>query len=101
MDEIKILIKITKTQEKQKNILDDYNNEEHFMSEINSTMNESLNRFFGITDKDIEDFNNIKISDDNELNNNACNTVFSDISSIHMIEKNIKETKSSSSKKII
>ena len=92
-EEIKILIKITKTQEKQKKILDDYNNEEHFMSEINFTMNESLNRFFGITDKDIEDFNNIKISDDNELNNNACNTEFSKSSSATDIDKNIKNIK--------
>jgi hypothetical protein len=49
----------------QTSIFTDSINEEHFMSEINFTMNESLNRFFGITDKDIEDFNNIKISDDN------------------------------------
>ena len=32
------------------------------MSEINFTMNESLNRFFGITDKDIDEFNNINLS---------------------------------------
>lgn len=103
-EEIKILIKITKTQEKQKKILDDYNNEEHFMSEINSTMNESLNRFFGITDEDIEDFNNIKITDDNELNNNASNTVFSESSSATDINKNIKnikQTKKTTSKKNI
>jgi len=81
-------------QEKQKNILDDYNNEEQFMSEINSTMNESLNIFFGITDKDMEDFNNIKISDENELNNETYGTTLIDENI-----KNIKQTKRTLSKK--
>ena len=52
-DEIKTRIKMEKTKEKQKKILEDYDNEEYFMSEINFNMNESLNGFFGITDNDI------------------------------------------------
>lgn len=64
-DEIKVLVKKEKTQDKQKKILNDYDDEEYFMSEINLTMNESLNRFFDITDKDMEDLNNIKISNEN------------------------------------
>jgi len=64
------------------------------MSEINSTMNESLNIFFGITDKDMEDFNNIKISDENELNNETYGTTLIDENI-----KNIKQTKRTLSKK--
>ena len=67
-EEIKTLVKTTKTQEKQKIILDDYNNEKHFMSEINLTMDESLNRFFGITDKDMDEFKNIKLSNEKKYN---------------------------------
>lgn len=63
-DEIKFNIKRKNGKyDKQKQILEEYDDQEYFMSEINFSMNESLNRMFGITDKDIEELNNIKYSD--------------------------------------
>lgn len=67
-DEIKTNVKRKNGKiEKQQKILDEYDDKETFLSEINFSMNESLNRMFGITDKDIEEFNNIKLSD-NKIN---------------------------------
>lgn len=64
-DEIKFNIKRKNSKyDKQKQILEEYDNQEYFMSEINCLMNEHLNRFFCITEKDIDDTNNIKYSDD-------------------------------------
>ena len=50
--------------DKQKQILEEYDDQEYFMSEINYLMNKHLNRFFGITEKDIDETNNIKYSND-------------------------------------
>lgn len=97
-DEIKVVVKTARTQEKQKKILEDYDNEEHFMSEINFNMNESLNRFFGITDKDMEDFNNIKIINKEmpnliNVNNNDKNEIAIKETNNDMITKIIKQEK--------
>jgi len=64
-DEIKFNIKRKNSKyDKQKQILEEYDDQEYFMSEINCLMNEHLNRFFGITEKDIDETNNIKYSND-------------------------------------
>lgn len=56
-NKIKVFVETNKTKKKQIKILDNYDDEEYFMSEINFTMNESLNRFFNITKKDIDELN--------------------------------------------
>lgn len=64
-NEIKFKIKKKKGKyDKQKQYLEEYDDQEYFMSEINCSMNESLNRFFEITEKDIEETNDIKYSND-------------------------------------
>jgi hypothetical protein len=64
-DEIKFKIKMTKNKyAKQKQILEKYDNQKYFMSKINCLINENLNRFFGITENDIDETNNIKYSND-------------------------------------
>ena len=64
-DEIKFNIKQKNgNYDKQKKILEKYNNQEYFISKINFLMNELLNRFLGISEEDIEEFNNIKYSND-------------------------------------
>lgn len=100
-DEIKVLVKTKKTQDKQKKILDDYDNEEHFMSEINFTMNESLNRFFGITDKDMEELDKIKLSNEKIIISNEDIILSNDKNFIHNLEiENKKIHKITKNKKI-
>lgn len=71
-DEIKFNIKRKNGKyDKQKQILEEYDDQEYFMSEIDFSMNESLNRFLGITEKDIKETNNIKYSSDEKDDNSS------------------------------
>lgn len=70
-DEIKFTIKRKNGKyDKQRQILEEYDDQEYFISEMNFLMNESLNRFFGITEKDLEKTNNIKYCND-EISNES------------------------------
>jgi hypothetical protein len=74
-NEIKTNIKKElKDKNKQKEIIEYYDNYENFMSEINFSMNEMLDNFFGFTDEDNNEFNNIKCNDTNE--NIKCNDTY-------------------------
>jgi hypothetical protein len=96
-DEIKFSVKMQKgVTEKEQKILDQYDDEEIFMSEINCSMDISLNRFFGINKEDLENFGNIKCTEENiEENTNIDRDYFSsgesDNESLH-IEKDIFST---------
>ena len=56
------------------------------MSEINFTMNESLNRFFGITDKDMEELDKIKLSNEKIIISNEDITLSNDKNFIDNLE---------------
>jgi len=55
---------LDKNEHEKQLFLEEFVEEKYFMEKINSLMHKSLNTFFGITDKDMEDFDNIQISDD-------------------------------------
>jgi hypothetical protein len=76
---IKYEIKKEKSELKQMELLNKYNDEKYFLGEINNFMNESINRYFNIEDIDIENMMNIKcnsIETNNEVVTNV--SVFND-----------------------
>jgi hypothetical protein len=98
-DEIKFTIKRKNGKyDKQRQILEEYDDQECFMSEINFSMNESLNRFFGITEKDLEEINNIKYCNDETSNESLIESDDSDKKSLPE-EKPKKINKSKTSTK--